>query len=135
MVKILPCLKYPISANINPGIMLSGAKEHAQPTCALLKMFSRNNIWSLLIERILQRHSTSEMLRVAESIQISPNTRFCSIKFTTEELMQTFCTEGLVISGNITIYFKPDYKLPPNTKLHFSILSQRSFGNREETHE
>ena len=30
--------------------------------------------------------------------------------------MQTFCTEGLVISDNITVYFKPDYKLPPPTR-------------------
>ena len=30
--------------------------------------------------------------------------------------MQTFCTEGLVISDNITVYFKPVYKLPPPTR-------------------
>ena len=47
------------------------------------------------------------LLHVAESIQISPNGRFCSIKFNTKEIMQNFRIEGLVISKNITIYYKP----------------------------
>lgn len=38
------------------------------------------------------------LLRLTESIKISPNGRFCSIKFTTKQIMQTFCTEGLTLS-------------------------------------
>ena len=97
--------------------MLPGAKEHAQQTCALPKMFSKNNIPSLSIEKnIAEALHKRNMLRIAESIQISPNGRFCSVKFTTTELTQTFCTEGQVISEIITVYFKPDYKPPPPTR-------------------
>ena len=48
------------------------------------------------------------LLRVAEWIQISPNGRFWSIKFNTKEITLTFFTESLVVSENITIYFKLD---------------------------
>ena len=47
---------------------------------------------------IAQALHSRNFLRSAESIQISPNERFCSIKFTTTHIMQTFCTEGLTIS-------------------------------------
>ena len=60
------------------------------------------------------------LLRVAESIQISPNGRFCSIKFTTTQIMSIFCTEPLTISENNYIVFKPDYK-PPQTRAFIFI--------------
>ena len=56
-----------------------------------------------------------KLIPQAESIQISPNGRFCSIKFTTTQIMSIFCTEPLTISENNYIVFKPDYK-PPQTR-------------------
>ena len=50
------------------------------------------------------------LLRLTHSIKIFLNGRFCSIKFQTTQIMQTFCTEGLTITKSNTIYFKPDYR-------------------------
>ena len=61
------------------------------------------------------------LLRVTESIHISPHGRFCSIKFTTTQIMSIFCTEPLTISENNYIVFKPDYK-PPQTR-YFIFIS------------
>ena len=92
-------------------------EQHSEP-------LNRKNIAEALHKR--------NMLRVAESIQISPNGRFCSVKFITKELMQSFCTEGLVISDNITVYFKPDYKLPPPTRNYTFVSFQNVPLEREE---
>ena len=73
------------------------------------------------IENSLQK---GNLLRVTESIQRSPNGRFCSINLTTTQIMSTFCTEPLTISENINIVFKPDYK-PPQTRAFIFI----SFSN------
>ena len=61
------------------------------------------------------------ILRQTESIQISPNGQFCSIKFQTQQVMQTFCTEGLTISEGNNIYFKPDYK--PRQHRSYTFIS------------
>ena len=50
-----------------------------------------------LIVQALQKRN---LFRVAESIQISPKRRFCSIKFTTIQIMSMFCTKPLTISEN-----------------------------------
>ena len=60
------------------------------------------------------------LLRVAESIQISPNERFCSTKFMTNQIMSTFCTEPLTTPENNNVAFKPDYK-PPLTRAFIFI--------------
>ena len=65
-----------------------------------------------LITQVLQKRN---LLHVAESIQISPNRRFCSIKFTATQIMSTFCIEPLTISENNNIVFKPDYR-PTQTR-------------------
>ena len=59
------------------------------------------------------------LLRLNKSIQISPNGKFCSIRFTMKSVMETFCTEGLVLSDIVKIYFKPDYKPMPRKKFTF----------------
>ena len=59
------------------------------------------------------------LLRLTESIQISQNGRFFSIRFTMKSVMETFCTESLVLSDIVKIYFKPDYKPMPKKKLTF----------------
>ena len=61
------------------------------------------------------------VLRVTESVQISPNGRFCSIKFTTPQLMHAFCTEGLTISENNTVHFKPDFR--PRLTMTYTFIS------------
>ena len=79
---------------------------------------------SELLDRkdITQALHKINLLYVAESIQMSPHGRFCSIKFNTKEIMQTFRVEGLVISKNITIYFKPDYK-PTRPSAAYTFVS------------
>ena len=72
-----------------------------------------------LIAQELQKRN---LLRVAESIQISPNGQFCLIKFTATQIMSTFCTEPLMISENNNIVFIPDYK-PTQTRALFSSPS------------
>ena len=96
--------------------VVRGKRTCTANLCIAQDVQQEHHLESLDRKNIAEALHKRNMLRVAESIQISPNTRFCSIKFTTKELMQTFCTEGVVISGNITVYFKPDYKLPPPTQ-------------------
>lgn len=60
------------------------------------------------------------LLHQTESIQISPNGRFCSVKFQTTQIMQAYCTEGLTISEGNNIYFKPDYT-PRQSRSHTFI--------------
>ena len=71
-----------------------------------------------LIAQALQKRG---LLRVAELTQISPNGRFCYIKFTATQTMSTVCTEPLTISESNIIFFKPDYK-PPQTR-DFTFIS------------
>ena len=57
-----------------------------------------------------------------ESIQISPNGRFCSIKFQTQQVMQTFCIEGITISEGNNIYsnrITTPERLDPLPSFHF----------------
>ena len=49
-------------------------------------------------------------LRMTDSIQFSSKERFCSVKFNSRETINTVYTEGLKVSENTTLYFKPDYK-------------------------
>lgn len=70
---------------------------------------------------IAQALHKRNIFRQTEPIQISPNGRFCSIKFQKKEIMQTFCAERLTISENNTIYFKPDYK--PRQHRSYTFIS------------
>lgn len=64
------------------------------------------------------------LLRQTESIQISPNRRFCPVKFQTTQLMQTFCTEVLTVSEGNIIFCKPDYTpRQPTTCTFISFLN------------
>ena len=76
--KIEPSLKPPISPTINTGKKVVRGKR----TC------------TADVAQVLRKRN---LLRVAESIRLSPNGRFCSIKFKSTEIMQTFCTEALKI--------------------------------------
>ena len=69
-----------------------------------------------LIARALQKRN---LFHVAESIQISPNGRYYSIKFTTSQILSTFCTEPLTVSENDNIVFKSE---PPQTRA-FTYIS------------
>ena len=69
-----------------------------------------------LIARALQKRN---LLHVVESIQISPNGRYYSIKFTTSQILSTFCTEPLTVSENDNIVFKSE---PPQTRA-FTYIS------------
>ena len=92
--------------------------------CVALDVQEENHSAPIDRKLIAQALQKGKLLRVTESIQISSNGRFCSIKFTTTQIMSTFCTEPLTISENINIVFKPDYK-PPKTRAFIFI----SFSN------
>ena len=85
-----------------------GKRTRTTDMCVALDAQQEN--YSRPIDRKLRN-----LLRVTESIQISPHGRFCSIKFTKIQIMSIFCTEPLTISENHYIVFKPDYK-PPQTR-------------------
>ena len=64
------------------------------------------------------------LLRLTDFIQILPNGRFYSIKFSTKQVMEIFCTEGLILSKNIKICFKPYFKpIPKRTITFISFLN------------
>ena len=87
--------------------------------CVALDVQEENHSGPIDRKLIAQALQKRNLLR-AESIQISPNGRFCSIKFTTTQIMSIFCTEPLTISENNYIVFKPDYK-PPQTRAFIFI--------------
>ena len=88
--------------------------------CVALDVQEENHSGPIDRKLIAQALQKRNFLRVAESIQISPNGRFCSIKFTTTQIISIFCTEPLTISENNYIVFKPDYK-PPQTRAFIFI--------------
>ena len=63
-------------------------------------------------------------LRNINTIQIASNKNFVSMKFKTQQLMETFCREGLLVKG-FNIEFNPDQKKPPPEKhlLNISFLN------------
>ena len=91
-----------------------GKRTRTADMCVALDAQQQN--YSGPIDRKLRN-----LLRVTESIQISPHGRFCSIKFTATQIMSIFCAEPLTISENNYIVFKPDYK-PPQTR-YFIFIS------------
>ena len=57
---------------------------------------------------ITQVLHSRNLLRLAEKIPNLSQQEVCSVKCNTAQTMQTFCTEGLTISENSNIFFKPD---------------------------
>ena len=103
--------------------------------CVVLDVQEENHSGPIDRKLIAQALQKRKLLRVAESIQISPNGRFCSIKFTTTQITSTFCTEPLTISENNNIVFKPDFK-PPQTSFYFHLFLKhppRNRGKRNDT--
>lgn len=70
-------------------------------------------------EDIAQALHERNLLRLTDFIQISSKGRFYSIKFSTKQVMENFCTEGLILSEDIKIYFKPDFKTIPKRTITF----------------
>ena len=89
--------------------------------CVTLDVQEENHSGPIDRKLIVQALQKRSLLRVTELIQISPNGQFCSIKFTTTQIMSTFCTESLMTSEIKNIVFKPDYK-PPQTRA-FTFIS------------
>ena len=101
--------------------MVSGKRVCTADMCVALDVQEESDsdpIGRKLIAQALQKRG---LLRVAESTQISPNGRFCYIKFTATQIMSTVCTEPLTISESNIIFFKPDSK-PPQTR-DFTFIS------------
>ena len=75
-------------------------------------------------EDIVQVLHEIYLLRLTDFIQILSNGRFYSIKFSTKQVMEIFCTEGLILSKNIKICFKPYFKpIPKRTITFISFLN------------
>ena len=100
--------------------------------CVALDVQEENHSGPIYREVIAQALQKGNLLRVTESIQRSPNGRFCSINLTTTQIMSTFCSEPLTISENINIVFKPDYKPPQTRAFIFISLSNVSFETEEK---
>ena len=79
-------------------------------------MISYDNIAKVLYMRGLLRNITT--------MQIASNKNFVSIEFKTQQLLETFCIEGLLAKG-LNIEFNPDKKKPPSEKhlLNISFLN------------
>ena len=96
--------------------VVRGKRTCTADMCVVLDVQKENDsglIDRKLIPYVLQKRN---LLGVAESIEISTNGRFCSLKCTATQIMSTFCTEPLTLSENNDIVFKPDYKPPHPTK-------------------
>ena len=101
--------------------VVRGKRTCTADMCVALDVQEENHSGPIDRKHIEQALQKWNLLRVAESIQMSPNGRFCSIKFTTTQIVSTFCTELLAISENNNIFFKPDCK-PPQTRA-FTFIS------------
>lgn len=65
------------------------------------------------------------LLRQTQFIQISSNKKFLAITFETKQIMETFCTEPLLVKG-YNINFQPDKNFPrkkPQKLLNISFLN------------
>ena len=100
--------------------VVRGKRTCAADMCMALDVQEENHSGPIDRKFIAQALEKRNLLRVAESIQISPNARFCSIKLTTTQIMSIFCTEPVTISKNNYIVFKPDCK-PPQTRAFIFI--------------
>ena len=98
-----------------------GTRTCTVDMCVALGVQEENHSGPVDRKLIAQALQKRNLLRVAESIQISPNGRFCPIKFTTTKILSTFGTESLTISANNNIVFKPHYK--PLQKKAFLFIS------------
>ena len=74
--------------------------------CLALNVQEENHS-DLIDRKLIKQALQKEIFHVARIDSGSTNGRFCSIKFTTTQIMSTFCTEPLEISEN-NIVFKPD---------------------------
>ena len=105
--------------------VVRGKRTCTADMCVVLDVQKENDsglIDRKLIPYVLQKRY---LLGVAESIEISPNGRFCSLRCTTTQIMSTFCTEPLTLSENNNIVFKPDYKPPQTNPVPRAILKKK----------
>ena len=115
--------KTPDLKNCQPWCnVVRGKRTCTGDMCVALDLQEENHPCPIDRKLIAQELQKRNLLRVAESIQISPNGQFCPIKFTATQIMSTFCTEPLMISENNNIVFIPDYK-PTQTRALFSSPS------------
>ena len=73
--------------------VVRGKRTCTADMCVTLDVEEENHSDPIDRKIIAQALQKKNLLRVAESIQISLNERFCSIKYTTAQIMSTFCTE------------------------------------------
>ena len=76
-------------------IVVRGKMTCTVDMCVALDVQEENHSSPIDRKLIAQALQKRNLLRVEESIQISPNRRFYSIKFTTTHIISTFCTEPL----------------------------------------
>ena len=78
---------------------------------------------NLLKEDVAEALADRNLLRLTHTIQISSNRQFLAITFQKKQIMETFCTEPLLVKGfNIT--FSPQKNFPKKkTLLNISFLN------------
>ena len=82
-------------------------------------------------EHIAAALANRNLLRLTHTIQISSNKQFLAITFQNKQIMETFCTEPLLVRGfNIT--FSPRKKFPKKKTLKYQ-LSKYSGRNTRQT--
>lgn len=108
----------PDISTYQPWRTVARGKRTCTADLCIVEDVQQENNKSAPLERkdVAQALHHRNVLRVAESIQLSLNGRLCSIKFKTKEIMQTFCTEVLSLAENNTAYLKPDYKPTPKQR-------------------
>ena len=89
--------------NYQPGqTVVRGKRICTTDMCIAQDVQQENKSAPLDCKNVVQVLHKRNLLPVAESIKLSPNGRFSSIKFKSTEIMQTFCTEGLKITQYIS---------------------------------
>ena len=101
-------------------VVVRGKMTCTVDMCVALDVQEENHSSPIDRKLIAQALQKLNLLRAAESIQMSPNGRFCSIKFTITHIISTFCTEPSTILENNNIVFKPDFK-PTQTRAFIFI--------------
>ena len=112
-------------------IVVRGKMTCTVDMCVALDVQEENHSSPIDRKLIAQALQKRNLLRVEESIQISPNRRFYSIKFTTTHIISTFCTEPLTILENNNIVFKPAFKPPQERAFIFISLLNVSLETKE----
>ena len=93
-----------------------------------------NNEQPINREHIAKAPQNRNLLRQRKAIQISSNIKYVSIQFQISQLMETFCSEPLIVKENFQIPFLPDFRkkhITPIQPTYISFLDVPSQADEE----